>query len=373
MTKSSIAIATDSTAYIPPDLVEKHNLHIIPLWVNWEGDSLRDDVDIKPVEFYRRLQSANELPTTSQPSVGDFHDFFKRISETSESIVGIFISDKLSGTLASARTAKEMLSSTPIELVDSQSASMGLGFMVLAAARAREQGLSHIEVARIAREMVPKVRTLFVVDTLEYLHKGGRIGGAKRLIGSVLSIKPLLPLEDGKIEPLESIRTKRKALNRLLEIAHEEVSGKGPVHTSVIHAAAHEEAEKFADQVREALNPVEVLVSELSPVVGTHTGPGLVGLGYYSEESLQLLDRATPGNNQNIWIQTSPIPTDPTVIIHSKKIDCCHGVVQTRSVRVIHSRSYPVYIPYFGLLCFDYFEHYLLKPCAPQLIRPDNC
>jgi DegV family protein with EDD domain len=160
---------------------------------------------------------------------------------------------------------------------------MGLGFMVLAAARAAEAGLDYLEVAELAREMVPMVKTIFVVDTLEYLHKGGRIGGAQRLIGSVLSIKPVLHLDDGRIEPLASIRTKRKAIERVLEIIAEDVSGKGPIHACVIHAAAPEAAAEFQTQVQDSLHPVELLIAELSPVVGTHTGPGLVGLGYYCE------------------------------------------------------------------------------------------
>ena len=283
MAKARVAIATDSTSYIPPDLVDKYNIHVIPEILNWDGETYLDDVDIKPTEFYNRLSTSKELPTTSQPSAGEFVEFFTKIGESGESIVGIFISDDLSGTIDSATTAKEMLADLPIEIIDSRSASMGLGFIVLAAARAAEEGLSQSEVAQLARDMVPDVKTIFVVDTLEYLHKGGRIGGAQRLIGSMLSIKPVLHLDDGRIEPLASIRTKRKAIDHALEIIKEDISGKGPLHASVIHAAAPEAAAKFSEQVMELLGPVELLTAELSPVVGTHTGPGLVGLGYYCE------------------------------------------------------------------------------------------
>jgi DegV family protein with EDD domain len=283
LSKIKVAIATDSTSYIPPDLVEKYNIHVIPEILNWEGETYLDDVDIKPTEFYNRLGNSKELPTTSQASAGEFIDFFTKIGESSESIVGIFVSDELSGTLDSATTAKEMVAELPIEIIDSRSTSMGLGFMVLAAARAAEEGLSQSEIAELVRDMVPIVKTIFVVDTLEYLHKGGRIGGAQRLIGSVLSIKPVLHLDNGRIEPLASIRTKRKAIDRVLEIIKEDVSGKGPLHASIIHAAAPEAAAEFGEQVREILDPVELLVAELSPVVGTHTGPGLVGLGYFCE------------------------------------------------------------------------------------------
>jgi len=200
LSKIKVAIATDSTSYIPPELVEKYNIHVIPEILNWEGESYLDDVDIKPTEFYNRLGNSKELPTTSQASAGEFIDFFTKIGESSESIVGIFLSEELSGTLDSATTAKEMVAELPIEIIDSRSTSMGLGFMVLAAARAAEEGLSQSEIAELVRDMVPIVKTIFVVDTLEYLHKGGRIGGAQRLIGSVLSTKPVLHLDNGRIE-----------------------------------------------------------------------------------------------------------------------------------------------------------------------------
>ncbi len=283
MSKSRVAVAVDSTAFIPPELVAKYNIHVIPQCLIWEGTTLLDGVDITPDEFYERLGTAKELPTTSQPSAGEFHEFFSRLAETNDSIVGVFISEYLSGTIASAKTAAEMMPDFPIEIVDSRSASMGLGFIALEAARAVEKGLSHVEAAQAARALVPITHAIFVVDTLEFLHRGGRIGGAQRLLGSMLSIKPVLHLDDGRIEPLVSVRTKRKAIERMLEIVADDTRGKGPLHASVIHAAAQDEATKFLEQVRDLLKPVELLTSELSPVVGTNTGPGLVGLGYYCE------------------------------------------------------------------------------------------
>ncbi|GAG62820.1 unnamed protein product [marine sediment metagenome] len=178
MAKSRVAIAVDSTAYIPPGLVKKYNIHVIPQILNWEGESLLDDVDIKPVAFYERLKTAKEMPTTSQPSAGEFHDFFVNITETADSIVGIFVSDDLSGTLDSARTAAKMMGDFPLEIVDSRTTSMGLGFLVLEAARAAEEGLNHLEVAEAVQALIPKMHVLFVVDTLEFLHRGGRIVGS---------------------------------------------------------------------------------------------------------------------------------------------------------------------------------------------------
>lgn len=283
MGKSNVAVATDSTANIPDDYIDELNIHVIPQVLNWEGDTFLDGIDITTREFYDRLVQAKELPTTSQPSAGQFYEFFGNLAETCEAIIGVFISEHLSGTVDSALTAVEMMPDFPIEIVDSKSASMGLGFIAMAVARALTEGATFEEAAQLARDLIPVTHAIFVVDTLEYLHKGGRIGGAQRLVGSLLSMKPLLHLEEGRIEPLARIRTKRKAIEKLLDVVATETEGKGKLHASVIHAAAPEDAEKFKAQVIERLEPVELIISQLSPVVGTHTGPGLVGMGYYTE------------------------------------------------------------------------------------------
>ncbi|MGD2049839.1 MAG: DegV family protein [Chloroflexota bacterium] len=283
MGKLNVAVATDSTANIPDDYIHELNIYVIPQVLNWEGDTFLDGIDITPSEFYQRLVQAKELPTTSQPSAGQFYEFFGNLAEKHEAIIGVFISEHLSGTIDSALTGAEMMSDFPIEIVDSKSASMGLGFMVMAVARALKDGASYEEAAQLARDLIPVTHAIFVVDTLEYLHKGGRIGGAQRLVGSLLSMKPLLHLEEGRIEPLARIRTKRKAVEKLLDVVASDTEGKGKLHASVIHAAAPEDAEQFKEQVLERLDPVEIISSELSPVVGTHTGPGLVGMGYYTE------------------------------------------------------------------------------------------
>lgn len=282
-TKAKVAVAVDSTAYIPQELIEKYNLHVIPLHVNWEGQSLRDNVDIKPDEFYRKLTQAKEMPTTSQPSAGEFVDFYSQIAETAESIVSIHISSELSGTIASAHAAAKLMENFPIEIVDSRSTSMGLGYLALAAAQAIEQGANHKEAAAAAQAILPRLRLVFVVDTLEYLHRGGRIGGAQRLFGSMLSIKPLLQLEDGRIEPLDKVRTKSKAVQRLLEIAAQSAQNAGTLHVTVLNAAAAAEAESLAAQVQDLLKPASLTLVEISPVIGTHTGPGALGLAWYTE------------------------------------------------------------------------------------------
>lgn len=283
MAKRKVAIATDSVSNLTPELAEDYDIKIIPQRLNWEGITYLDGIDITTSEFYERLATAKEIPTTSQPSAWEFKEFFEEIAQDYESILCITISDHLSGTLDSAMGAQKMLSETEIEVVDSLSASMGQGFIALAAARAVKDGAGLAEAAELARQMIPVTHAVFVVDTLEFLHRGGRIGGARRLVGSVLSIKPLLHLVDGKIEPLASVRTKRKALQRALEIIEADTIGRGSLHAAVMHAENPVEAEQFRNEVQERLKPVELLVTELTPVIGTHTGPGLVGLAYYTE------------------------------------------------------------------------------------------
>ncbi len=284
MSKAKVAIVVDSTAYIPQALVEQYNLHVIPLLVNWSGESLRDNVDITPDAFYKRLEGAKEMPSTSQPSAGEFFDLYSKVAEEAESIVSLHISSELSGTVASAHAAAKLMEGFPIEIVDSKSTSMGLGYMALAAARAIENGATAAEAAEMARAMVPNVRVVFMVDTLEFLHRGGRIGGASRLFGSMLSIKPLLELQDGRIEALEKVRTKKKAIKRLLEIANEACAGKSKVYAAVANASAPVDAQSVADEVQKILNPEELYIVDLSPVIGTHTGPGVVGIAWYAED-----------------------------------------------------------------------------------------
>lgn len=281
MLKAKVVVVTDSTCNLPDELVQKHNIAVIPQILNWDGQSLLDGLDITPDEFYSRLAESKTIPTTSQPSAGEFFDFFSKVAQTAESIVAVLISDELSGTLDSARAAASMMEDFPIEIVDSRSTSMGLGLIVLAAARAAEEGKSAAEVTELARSLVPKLRVIFVVDTLEYLHKGGRIGGAQRLIGSMLSLKPLLHLDDGRIEPLARIRTKKKALGELMNMVLQATAGKEGVHAAVLSAQATEVRKRLVKTLAEEVKPVELIYSELTPVIGTHAGPGTVGIAYY--------------------------------------------------------------------------------------------
>ena len=283
MSKAKVAIVTDSTVNLPVDIIKEHNIYVIPQILNWEGRSYLDQIDISTEEFYERLPHSKDLPKTSQPAPGQFTEHFQKVAEGADSIVAIFVSEFLSGTIQSAHLGAEAMGDYPIEIVDSRSVSLGLGLLVIAAARYAAEGHDYKDVATYVRTLAPRLRVLFVVDTLEYLHKGGRIGGAKRLVGSVLSIKPVLHLEDGKIEPLASIRTKSKAIQHMLDVVLGEMKDKKNVHAGVIHARAPEDASYIAEKVRSEANPKELIINELTPVIGANVGPGVVGMGYYTE------------------------------------------------------------------------------------------
>jgi DegV family protein with EDD domain len=281
MSNGKIAVVTDSTAYIPDELLKKYDIHVIPLNVNWSGKSYLDNVDISPEEFYQRLQSDSELPTTSQPSAGEFQALFQKLSDNYAGVVAVLISSDLSGTIASALAAKDLVGDFPVEVVDSRLTTMALGFLALKAAEVAQQGGGIEEVAAAARALVGKVRVLFVVDTLEYLHKGGRIGGAKKLLGSLLALKPILEIVDGKIDSLASVRTKKKAIQTMISYLQEDAVGKQNLHFAVFHGVAEADTQAIAESVSSSLQPKMLVTSKLSPALGVHTGPGTVGIGYY--------------------------------------------------------------------------------------------
>ena len=280
---SKTAIIVDSTAYIPQELVEKHNLYVIPLSVNWSGETMKDNVDITAEQFYTRLPQTKDIPTTSQPSAGEFVEIFEEVAKTADSAVVILISNELSGTVASAQAAVSMMDDFPIEVIDSQNTSMALGFLALDAARAAKAGKSQAEIVEMVRDTMGRMSIVFVVGSLEYLHRGGRIGGASRLFGSLLSIKPVLYLANGRVEPLTKVRTKKKAVKHILNMAIEAMAGKSNVRVAVLHASEMAGAEKLKADVIAQMNPIEVVITDISPVIGTHIGPGTLGLVYYAD------------------------------------------------------------------------------------------
>jgi len=278
---SKVAIVTDSTAYIPKDIVEKYNITVAPCILLFGEESFRDGVDIQPVEFYTRLASSEVLPTTSQVAVPDFKEIFEKLHGEGKEVLAVLVSDQLSKTINSAHLASEMVPGLKLEIVNSESVAMALGFQVLAAARAAEKGASLAECKAVAEAAKEKTGVVFAVDTLEFLHRGGRIGGASRFLGTALKLKPILAVQNGRVEPIERVRTSKKAHDRLLEIIAERVNGKsGEVRLAALHANALEESRDLLNRANNQFSAVETIFSEVSPVVGTHCGPGTIGIAY---------------------------------------------------------------------------------------------
>jgi DegV family protein with EDD domain len=279
---SKFALVTDSTAYIPAEYVNKYGITVAPQVLIWGEETFRDGVDIQPDEFYNRLKTAKVMPSTSQVSPATMQSIFQGLVDQGLDVLGIFISAKLSGTLQSAIQAKEMMGSAgdKVNFVDSQSTAMAMGFQVIEVARARDAGAGLKECIALAEKAHERTGVFFAVDTLEFLHRGGRIGGAQRFIGSALNLKPILALKDGRVEGLDRIRTKSKAHDRILELVSEQVNGKPNIRLATLHANAAEDAKKLLERAVAELSPVETVFTEVSPVVGTHAGPGTVGLAF---------------------------------------------------------------------------------------------
>jgi DegV family protein with EDD domain len=282
---TSVAIVTDSTADLPPELTRSRPITVVPLTLNFEGKSLLDGVDIRPDEFYRRLPSVTTHPTTSQPSPGRFADAYALLLNDHDAVVSIHISRKLSGTYESARQAADMTDPKRVRVVDSELVSMSLGLLTLAAASLSSSGSDAAAIEAKVLDMRPHIQTYFSVATLEFLRRGGRIGRASALLGSVLQVKPVLCIRDGLVTPLERVRTFERALNRVVELTREVDRGHG-VCVIVGHAGAEADAEKIGrelDSVAETL-----MIQPLGPVVGAHAGPGVVGVGCYPAELFPL-------------------------------------------------------------------------------------
>lgn len=278
-----VAVVTDSTAYLPPELVEEFDIRVVPLTLILGDRSWRDNVDIDPPAFYDLLEESPCFPTTSQPNVATFQELFSQLARSYQGIVTIVISDELSGTMDSAVTAAANLPDVPIRVIDSRGTSMMLGFTVLAAARAAAAGGDLAAVAAAAEELVGKTHVYFVVDTLEYLHRGGRIGAAAKLLGSALNLKPILEIRDGIVKPVTKVRTRGKAVSKLFEILGEQLGEGARVHMAVINVAATAEAQALKVELEERFHPVEIMSTEVSPVIGAHAGPGTVGVAFYAE------------------------------------------------------------------------------------------
>ena len=279
---SNIAVVTDSTTYMPPELVRKYNISVAPQVLIWGDQTYKDGVDMESREFFTRLKTAKVMPSTSQVAVLSFQEIFQECVDKGNEVLALLVSSKLSGTIGSAMQAKELMgpAGEKVHVVDSQSVAMALGFQVLAVARAIENGASLQDAIALAEKSYQYTGVYFAVDTLEFLHRGGRIGGAQRFLGTMLNMKPILAIQDGRVEGVDRIRTKNKAHDRVLELVKEKIAGRSPIRLATLHANATEDAKALLARAEEMFHPVESVFTEVSPTVGTHAGPGTVGLAF---------------------------------------------------------------------------------------------
>lgn len=277
---STIAIVTDSTVNLPESYIREYSITVTPQIVIWDGQTYEDGVTIHTNEFYRRLKNSATTPTTSQVSQVTMKNVFENLLAEGKEVLCITVSSKLSGTMNSAVQAKEMLPGAPIELVDSESASLALGYQVLQAARAIQNGANMKETKALLERAKPNSGAFFVVETLEYLYRGGRIGNAAHLLGTALNLKPILQLKNGVVVAAAKVRTQKKAIERMYTLLEKELDRSRQIRLGILHADAQEEAERVYRECQEHFSPSEIMITEVSPVIGTHTGPGTVGVAF---------------------------------------------------------------------------------------------
>ncbi len=269
----SFRVVTDSTADVPPAWCERYGIEVVPLRVLFGAESFRDQVDLSVDQFFARLRQADHLPTTSAPSPGDFAEVYERLSRECEGVVSIHISGELSATVEAARVGARSVEGLPVHVIDSRCVTMCVAFLCQVAAEAETLE----EAVRRVEERVGRQRILALLDTLRYLEMGGRIGRGQALLGTVLDVKPILGLAEGRVVPLERVRTRSRAIPRLVQRLREDL----PVERlAVMHAEAPEDAERVRARLAAELPDVQVEIGKIGAVLGTHVGPGAVGLAY---------------------------------------------------------------------------------------------
>ena len=280
-----VAIITDSSACIPQELVEKYGIQLVPMNVIFGAQTYEDGIDITPSEFYNLLRQAKELPATSHSSPGAHLEAYRRASLRADNILCITLSSKFSGQFNSARVAMEMakdsLPDVTIKVLDCGSAAAAQGLVVLAAARAAASGQSLTGVIKTANSVAKGVSLLAMVDTLDYLVKGGHVRRAAALASSMLRIKPIFTLNEGDARPVTNARTTLGAIKRMVKLMGQKIVAGQPLHVAVMHADALDEALVLRDQISSRFDCTELLITEFTPVMGVHIGPGLIGIAFY--------------------------------------------------------------------------------------------
>jgi len=277
---TGVLIITDSSAYLPQKYIDQYGIDVLPLSLIWEGQTYRDGVDITAEEFYTRLQHAHTLPTTSQVPMQQYKEHIQKGLDKGKSVLILPISSGISASYQGALSAVQEFKGQPVEVIDTKLVSMALSFMVLAAARAAEKGATLAECKAVAEQAYQHIGVYFTVDTLKYLHKGGRIGGAKRLLGAALKIKPILQIRDGKIDAAASAITRKKAIEEMVQMVKTAIGNQKPVRISVFHALEAELAKELQTRLNAELQVDEGILSEVSPAIGAHVGPGTLSIAW---------------------------------------------------------------------------------------------
>lgn len=273
--KRSVTVVTDSTSDLPPDIAASLDIQVVPLTVSFGDRSYRDGVDLDSAGFLRELRSAPNLPKTSQPPTTAFEDVFRSARAAGRDVVCVTIGSGFSGTFNAARLAAEAVDPGRVRVIDSATASMRTGLAVIEGAQAAQDGADADVVARTVETTLARSQLYAVLETLDYLQRGGRIGRASQLVGSLLSIKPLLTLRDNEVLPVERVRTWRKAIERMVEIAR----AQGQLdHLVVLHIGNPNDAQTLVDRLAELVPHRDPIIGEMGPVIGTYAGPGAVGI-----------------------------------------------------------------------------------------------
>lgn len=281
-----IGVVTDSTADLPKGYYQEYGIRMVPLTVHFGEETYKDGVDLTSEEFYAKLAASDVMPRTSQPSPADFAAVYEELARDFDAVISVHLSGKASGTLGAARLAASMVSpSLKVEVFDGRSFSTGTGLMALEAAKMARDGRSLPEIIERLTYIRDNLQVFFTVDTLEYLHKNGRIGKATAFLGSVLNIRPILKVEDGEIAPAEKVRGKSKILPKVIELMHERVPQGAPIRVAFIHSGQPELMKQWVDAITSEFVCVEPVFSMVGPVIGTHAGPGTIGLAFYPELS----------------------------------------------------------------------------------------
>ena len=274
-------IVADTTCGIPRDVLEARGIPLIPQVVIFGEDSLHDDKELDTTIFLQRLKASKQLPKTAAPEPTLYHPIFRAAQRKNEDVIVVAPSAKVSGTVRSAQTAAQDFPQVHVHVVDTQTISCNLGTLVLLADDMAKAGKSVDEIIARLEDLIPRGRLYFVVDTLEYLAKGGRIGGAKRLVAELLEIKPILQIKNGQVEPFEQQRTKKRALSRLVEVVGEQCQGGDDAYLCVLEVAAQDEAQAFASELKARVPVPQIPIYELPPAIVVHAGPKAMGVGFF--------------------------------------------------------------------------------------------